>query len=116
MTKFPPQAAATDPGGRPQGSLVDLAEAFPVGQFIAEELKARGWTAPELALRMGWSTGHDAELNQLSVEMLIACPDARVGDLGATQLGLAFGVPAEFFLNLERSYFAWKDKQAPEDK
>jgi len=32
MTKFPPQAAATDPGGRPQGSLVDP---LPMG-FVIE--------------------------------------------------------------------------------
>ena len=75
---------------------------FSPGEFIQDELDARGWNTADLARRMGGDLG----LNQLTVDMLIAVRDKNLmlGKETAQGLSRAFGVSAEFFLNLDRSW------------
>ena len=79
--------------------------------FIREELEARGWTMDTLAVRMGPESG----VNRLSMDLYFEVgptePSFLLGNLTAKQLGKAFGVSPDFFLNLHR---AWLDAQHQE--
>ena len=71
------------------------AEVFPPGDFIAEELEARGWSQIEFADILG----RPARL----VSKLIAGKRAITPET-ARGLGAAFGTGPEFWMNLERDY------------
>jgi plasmid maintenance system antidote protein VapI len=88
------------------------AEAFPVMDFVCEELQERGWTLDDLASRMGGEFG----VNRLALDMLLAFGDHRndtfergviLGDTMAAGFANAFGISAEFFSNLDAQYRAW---------
>ena len=80
------------------------AEVFPPGEFIEEEMRARGWTANDVAERMG----DDGSLRQRSINLLLVHMLVEVRDTGmivdeesAAKLGRAFGTSPQFFLNLD---------------
>jgi HTH-type transcriptional regulator/antitoxin HigA len=70
------------------------AEVFPPGDFIAEELEARGWSQGDLARILG------RLLQALSA--VIRGKEAITRET-AVGLGAAFGTSAEIWLNLENS-------------
>lgn len=84
----------------PHGRLP--AEAFPPGDFIADELAARGWTPEMLADALSWQrTMLDAVLTgerELTPEM-------------ARDLADGFGTSAHFWLAVETSYRRWLSRQ-----
>ena len=65
------------------------------GTFITEELEARGWAQVDLAYILGISV---QQLNPLLNGKANITPDM------AAALGDAFGMPAEFFANLQKLY------------
>ena len=69
------------------------AEVFPPGDFIAEELEARGWTQGDLA-RIGRPL---QAVNAIIRGKKAITPETAVG------LGAAFGTSAEIWLNMENS-------------
>lgn len=71
------------------------AEVFPPGDLIREELEARGWTQADLAEILGRPSRVVSEI--LSGRKAIT-PETAHG------LGEAFGVGAQFWLNMESSY------------
>ncbi len=75
--------------------------------FIREEREARGWSAVNLAVRMG---GDDTQINLLAIDMYEnvgpTAPGLRLGEMVAGQLSKAFGVSAAFFLALETAWLA----------
>ena len=71
------------------------AEAIPPGEFIKEEMDARGWTQEELAEVLGRTRQH--------VNRLIQGKTAITAE-SAHELAKAFGVSAELFLNLQSAY------------
>lgn len=91
------------------------AECFPVGEFIADELEARGWTPRDLAERMGG----EVDVNELTIELHIACgeshPDAYMGQETADGLARAFGTSAELWMNLDAAYRSWR-KEVPSER
>jgi HTH-type transcriptional regulator/antitoxin HigA len=72
-----------------------IAEAFPPGEFIKEELEARGWTQGDLAKIMG---------RQDSVVSAIINGKRAVSSEIASELASAFGTSAELWMNLQGSY------------
>jgi HTH-type transcriptional regulator/antitoxin HigA len=71
------------------------AEVFPPGEFIRDELEARGWTQDDLAQIMGRP--------QTAINLIIN--DKRgISPETATELGGAFGTSPEFWLNLDSAY------------
>ena len=72
-----------------------FAEVFPPGEFIKDELEARGWSQLDLAD----ITGRDpAQINLIINGKQSLTPET------AKQLGDAFGTGAQFWLNLEAAY------------
>jgi len=79
------------------------AEVFPPGEYIADELKARGWTTADLARRMG---GDNPGMDQLAIDLLIAVHDKNLilDEQTAFGLGRAFGTSARLWINLDRMW------------
>jgi len=75
------------------------AEVFPPGEFIREELEARGWMQMDLADILGrpLKLVSDIILGKRTIT-----PETAMG------LGDAFGVDPQFFLNLESAYQLWR--------
>jgi HTH-type transcriptional regulator/antitoxin HigA len=74
---------------------IRVAEAFPPGEFIKEELEAREWTQQTLADIMG---------RQASVISAIVNGKRAVSLDIATELSHAFGTSVDYWMNLEKSY------------
>jgi HTH-type transcriptional regulator/antitoxin HigA len=72
-----------------------MAQAFPPGEFIREELEARGWTQGDLAKIMN---------RQDSVVSSIINGKRAISSQIASELASAFGTSAELWMNLETSY------------
>lgn len=77
------------------------AEVFPPGEFLADELEARGWTQTELAGIIGRS---QKLVNDLVNGKRAVTPET------ATDLAAAFGTTAQFWMNLET---AWQLSKVP---
>ena len=71
------------------------AEVFPPGEFLREELEARGWTQNDLARVIG---------RPLQTVNQIVNGRKRITAETAKELGLAFGTGPEVWLNLENTY------------
>lgn len=86
------------------------AEVWPPGDFIAEEMLARGWSDEDVAARMGGKSKRARLIDALTVMAIRQGwvfpddPDPEIGEKTAAALGRAFGVSPEFFLNLERTW------------
>jgi HTH-type transcriptional regulator/antitoxin HigA len=78
-----------------------VAEAFPPGEFIKEELEARNWSQIELAEIIGRLP---KVVNDLVLGKRPISPDI------AKALGDAFGTSAQYWMNLESSYQLWRAK------
>ncbi len=71
------------------------AEVFHAGEFLKEELEARGWTQAELAEIMGRPT---QAISELVLGKRGVTPETAKG------LAAAFGTSAEYWMNLETAY------------
>ena len=71
------------------------AEVFPPGEFIRDELEARGWTQADLAEILG---------RPLKAVGEILTGQTAITPETATGLGEAFGVDPRFWMNLESAY------------
>lgn len=77
------------------------AEVFPPGDFLAEELEARGWTQTELAEILGRPP---RLVNEIIANKRSITPETAKG------LAAAFGSSAQYWMNLESSYQLSKAK------
>jgi HTH-type transcriptional regulator/antitoxin HigA len=78
------------------------AEVFPPGEFIKDEMDARGWTQVELAEVLGRPA-------KLVSELLSA--KRQITPQTATELAEAFGTDPQFWMNLESAYQLSKTTQ-----
>jgi HTH-type transcriptional regulator/antitoxin HigA len=76
-------------------TYIKPAEVFPPGEFIEDELEARGWTQRDLAEIIGIAP---STLNLIVTGKRAITPEM------AKAIGGAFGTPPEFWLNLENAY------------
>ena len=81
---------AVETGAIPRSDL-----AIPPGEFLAEEIEARGMTATELASRLGRSVQ--------CIEGVVAGRE-EITEALAGELEAALGLSAAFWLLLERDY------------
>lgn len=84
------------------------AEMFPPGDFIEEELEARGWSKGDLADIMG---------RPAQLVSAIVSGTRKITLETAEDLSAAFGTSAEFWINLDTAYRLWKARaDNPESK
>jgi HTH-type transcriptional regulator / antitoxin HigA len=83
----------------------NVAEAFPPGEFIKEELEARGWTQEDLAEITG---------RQPSVISGLVNGKRAVSPDVASDLSAAFGTTAQFWMNLETAYQLFAESRVDE--
>jgi len=81
-----------------------MAEAFPPGEFLRDELDERGWTQEEFASIIGRPT---AVVNQILSGKRGISPET------AREIGAALGTSAIFWMNLEAAYRLWRAGPAP---
>lgn len=81
------------------------AEVFPPGEFLRDELEARGWTQAEFAEILG---------RPLRTVNEILTGKRGITPQTAKELGAALGTSAEFWLNLEAAYQLWRAAPVPE--
>jgi HTH-type transcriptional regulator/antitoxin HigA len=79
-----------------------LAEVFPVGEYLAEELEERGWTQVEFAEILG---------RPPQVVSEIISGKKEITRESAAQIGAALGTSAELWLNLQDAYYLWRQHQ-----
>ena len=79
------------------------AEAFPMTDFLKEEMEARGWSQADLSQIVGKSP---RDIHSLVNGKVTLKPEM------ATLLGDAFGTGPEYWMNLETSYRAWLTSRA----
>jgi HTH-type transcriptional regulator / antitoxin HigA len=84
----------------------DVAEAFPPGEFIKDELEVRGWTQDVLAE----ITGIAAPV----ISNIVKGKRAISVDI-ASSLAAAFGTTAQFWMNLETSYQLWMETRTDDN-
>ena len=91
------QRVAFDNGFRVEakGGIFLGAVRFPPGEFIKEELDARGWTQDDFAEILG---------RQRSVVSAIVNGKRTLSPEIAKDLGAAFGTSAQLWMNLETAY------------
>ncbi|MBI5117628.1 HigA family addiction module antidote protein [Candidatus Poribacteria bacterium] len=78
-----------------------VAEVFPPGEFIKEELEARNWSQVDLAEIIGRNPN---VINELIMGKRSITPET------AKALGDAFGTSAQYWMNLESMYQLWRVK------
>lgn len=81
-----------------------LAEAFCLGQYLAEEMEAREWTVRDVAMLMG--PLEDYGINALTLQFAMAVQDDCLLLDAETdaKLAQAFGVTPGFFRNLHEAW------------
>lgn len=80
--------------------------AFPVGEYVADELEERGWTHAEAVARL---PGGYTELNHCWLELICCVPawfkhDIQFSQEEAERLEGIFGVSAQTWMNLDASF------------
>jgi HTH-type transcriptional regulator/antitoxin HigA len=80
---------------------VQPAEAFPLGQYLREELEARGWSEADFAR---YSRSSEARIQAiLSGDQPCPCEEAEMAG--------ALGCSAELLRNLDEAYRQWRERQ-----
>lgn len=82
-----------------------VAQAFPPGEFIREELAERGWSQVDLA--------HILDVTPPVVNQILA-GKRKISTEIATRLGSAFGTDAQLWLNLQTSFDLWSATEKDE--
>src|SRR4051794_22114828 len=82
------------------------AEVFPPGEYLAEELEARGWSQTELADILGRPP---RVVNEIIAGKRAITPETAKG------LSAAFGTSPQFWMNLETAYQLSKARIAHEE-
>jgi HTH-type transcriptional regulator/antitoxin HigA len=81
------------------------AEVFPPGEFLKDELEARGWTQAELAGILGRPV---RLVNEIIAGKRGITPET------AKELGAALGTSPEYWMNLDSAYQLWRAHRDPE--
>lgn len=79
-------------------SSTTLAEVFTVGELLADELEARGWTQAEFAEVLGRPAQFVSE---------IISGKKEITRESAAQIGAAFGTSPDIWLNIQDRYHLW---------
>lgn len=85
---------------------------FHVGDYLEEELEARGWTTHDIAIRAS-DDPNEQRVIELACDLTIAClyaeldhaaAEATIGESLAGNIAKAFGTDAQTWLNLDAEF------------
>ncbi len=76
------------------------AERFPIGEYIREEMEARGWSADNMASRM-CLVDFDVMLCELELHLGMEDSDASLGEDTARRMGKVLGVEGAWLMRLD---------------
>lgn len=79
-------------------------EVFSLAEYIAEELRARGWRTEDAAARMQTSNGAAVDLFCLDLLMSVQDDAIAIDDDFYSGLGRAFDVNPHFLRNLQQTW------------
>ena len=82
------------------------AEAFPLSDFLQEEMDERGWTLEDVVIRMGGN--YEKDFLTLLLVMNIHEKNVFLGETSAKSLGKAFDMDPEYFLKIDET---WRNAQ-----
>ena len=87
------------------------AEVFSLAEHLYDELKARGWTTDDCALRMGHANEDEFFVNLMALDLLMAVQkdSLLVGDRLFACLSAALDVSEEFLRRLDKG---WREHPA----
>jgi HTH-type transcriptional regulator/antitoxin HigA len=88
-----------EPQGTPEEAPAVIAEAFPAGGFLAEELEARGLSHAEFAEMIGRPVRFVAEIIDGTQDITAEA---------AEQIGAALDTGPQLWINLQDAYRQWK--------
>lgn len=86
-----------------------MREAFPLMEFIDDELWARNWSFRYLCEQMAEGDPKETEIYKLAFELHRAVeddPNVTLSTQMAEDMGRAFGVDPQFFINLHEAWRA----------
>ena len=88
------------------------AQVFCLAEYLADEMMARGWTASDLALRIG--NKRDPGLTLLSLRMLLCIQrdNLIIDDKTFADLARAFGISERMLRSLHAVWLAWPDRRS----
>lgn len=84
-----------------------LAEAFPPGESLAEELETRHWSQSDFAQILGRPAQFVSE---------IIAGKKEITRESAAQIGAALDQPPQYWLNLQNAYLLWSQEQNAESR
>ncbi len=81
------------------------AQCFHPGEFVKDEMEARGWDVSELAKQMS--------VHNMPVEIAQSLIDCKLDVTPNIAFGLrrAFGTSVDFWMNAQKAYDSWKAVQ-----
>ena len=83
-------------------------EVFPIGQFLAEEMVARGWKCTDVASRMGGEWLYDI----FAINIMLCIPPHKIKITDEfDRLGKAFDVSPDYFRNLHDGWMKWPNRR-----
>jgi plasmid maintenance system antidote protein VapI len=87
--------------------------AFPPGEYLMDELRARGWSLEALAGKMGGAF-EERKADKLALELLVNIPQRGLllGRETAERLSQALGTSAELWLRLDAAWQASPESEA----
>lgn len=89
------------------------AEVFPLAEFLADEMTARGWQTEDVAVRMGGDRHVWRNLMCLNLVMCVHNDGLLIDDETFAGLAHAFDVSEEYFRNLDKMWREWPDRRSP---
>ncbi len=96
------------------GGEIEPAMVFPLAEHLCDEMEARGWTTPDVAMRMGGTTRDEIKEDLLALNLLMAVQDdnLRVDDATLRKLAAAFDVSEQLFRNLDETWRRWPQRRS----
>jgi HTH-type transcriptional regulator / antitoxin HigA len=86
------------------------AQCFHPGEFVKDEMEARGWNVTDLAIHMS--------VHGMPVSIAQDLIDCKIDVTPNIAFGLrrAFGTSADFWINVQKAFDAWERYVLPQDK
>ena len=91
----------------------DPAEVFCLAEYLAEEMKTRGWTASDLARRLPDSRSLAQRRLEVGFLLSVQSDNMLIGETEFDELAAAFSVSKVLFRGMHAAWLKWPDRRSP---